>query len=384
MATRNRTPSTTGAGSDARDPSAPAAAPVPCISKAKYFAIGVLAAAVFAGIIWLAVSSDLLHVQIGNEPSARSVGTTQPGEFMYLDSDRVAAYLAQMEGGTSFSEHLTEKLTTEASVKAGVGEAVSVGGTAQNERFVERTVTPTAASSFFRLLNELDENSGEDSRTYLTFLSRKLGHLAALQKKQGLSTGDFVKIKKAQLVPPRYINPYLVVRQAGTLPALFPTERTDPSSRQEANTQRRNAERFARQVGPNPRMVFVFRPQSEEPSTPATARYLLPMQYQELTDERSLLEGSGGGFTVVGKVVRIFRGPNGEGGSGYIDSATRQTWGEPLKQAPRPLLKRGSLSCQNLPPRRTIRGCLAEKLTAQTELVPGESGAVIIPVAIYK
>jgi hypothetical protein len=383
METRSETPAT-DAGSAAPGAPAAAPAPLPFRSRAKYVAAGFLAAVVLLALVWGAARQDLVHVRIGTETSANSVGDNQPGEFLYLDSDRVAAYLAQIEGGTTPSEHLTEKLTTEANAKAGVGEAVSVGGTAQNERFVERTVTPTAASSFFRLLHGLEENSEDDKPTYLPGLSRKFGHLNALQRNQGLSTGDFVQIKKAQLVPPRYINPYLVVRQAGTLPALFPIRRNDLSTRQKAKAQRRSAERFAHQVGPNPRMLFVFRPISEGSNTPANVRYLLPMQYQELTDERSLLEGNGGGFTVVGKVVRMFGGPNGEGGSGYVDSATRQTWGEPLKQAPRPLLRRGSLSCKQLPPHRTIRDCLAKKLTAQTELAPGEPGAVIIPVAIYK
>ncbi len=113
-------------------------------------------------------------------------------------------------------------------------------------------------------------------------------------------------------------------------------------------------------------------------------RFLLPMQYQELTDERSLLEGTGESFTVVGKVVRIFGpGPNSERRSSYTDSATQEVWRQPLEQAPASLVQRASVGCQQ----KTVegkRGCLTKKLRQQTTLKASRPGAVIIPIAIYK
>ena len=214
-----------------------------------------------------------------------------------------------MQHGTSAAQHLTDKLTTEASAKAELGGALSVGGTAQEERFVERTVTPTAASSFLDLLKDL----GAQGPGYHILLPRQANRLVYLEKHKQLNEGDFVQIKKAILVPPRYISPYVGVRQAATLAALFPVKGGDQGALQTASAERHRAVGFAHQVGPDPRMAFVLRPPHRNGGRAGDVRFLLPMQYQELTDERSLLEGTGGSFTVVGKVVRISGpGPNSE------------------------------------------------------------------------
>src|SRR4029077_14451092 len=211
-----------------------------------------------------------------------------------------------------------------------------------------------AASTFFKLENDLEQDDNQDARLF-DLQAGDFSNLAGLED-QGLGEGSFVIIHGARLVSPRYISPYVVVRQAGTLAALFPIDRSSRVARQTVKHERRQARSFARQVGPNPRLVFLFRTPTTD-SSGHHVRYLLPMQYLQLTDERSLLEGGGGTFTIVGKVMRSFGGPNDSDPHGYVDSATRQTWGQPIKQAPNDLIQRGSLNCQHKQPGRT-RGCL--------------------------
>jgi hypothetical protein len=84
-----------------------------------------------------------------------------PAEFLYIDNDRVAAYLAQLQGGRATGERLSRTLTRELSGTASAGGSFEVGASAQEQSFVEREVTPTAASNYFRLFDALVETDDE-------------------------------------------------------------------------------------------------------------------------------------------------------------------------------------------------------------------------------
>jgi hypothetical protein len=313
------------------------------------------------------------HLGFGDESAGPSPTNRRPAEFLYLDNGRAAAYLAQLEGGVENSEKLTDTLTTGAEAKASAGNFLSFGGSSQRQSFVEREVTPTAAAIFFHLLDDLRRD-----RQLYTASGRRLPTI----EHQG--EGAFIQFKTQELRTPIYANPYLVVRQAGTLPALFPLPSKSMARRQSVKHLREVAEGFARQVGVNPRLVFSIQPENSEGESKGF-KLLLPIRYRHLTDERSLIQNGGGRFTVVGKVVRIFS--SGEGES-YVDSPTRETWSQPLKHAPAGLLLRAARKCrlpdEEEPALRSgeLRACLLHALNGQTEV--DQRGAVIIPVAIYK
>ena len=330
---------------------------------------GVLAVLLVAA--WIPGFRLQLPFALGDEdPALSGQSQRRPAEFLYLDNGRVAAYLAQLEGGIQNSERLSNTLTTDSEAKASAGEFFSFGGSAQVQSFVEREVTPTAAAIFFRLLDDL--NDGE----MISEVS-----IQSLDEIEAESEAAFVKFTSDDLRTPVYANPYQVVRQTGTLPALFPLPLKSKVRREAVERLQEDSEGFARQVGSNPRLVFSVQP--DEAAEGEHFRLLLPVRYRQLTDERSLIQNGGGTFTVVGKVVRIY---STDEAASYVDSATRETWTQPLRHAPAGLLQRTTKKCEfpngEKADRSELRHCALRVLMDQTTV--NERGAVILPVAIYK
>jgi hypothetical protein len=305
-----------------------------------------------------------------------------PAEFLYLDTERVGAYLAQVNGGTFDSEKLTSKLTRSLNAKLaleGVGEA---GGSNTQESAVERVVTPTAASSYFALFAALEQEDEEKGGL------RPIGLRYFEEDVSRLDQGRFVSFRTTALLSPIYLNAYLAVKHANTLTAIFP----------KSATHRASAEAFFEELGENPRVVFTLQPADLTQPIDSGKRkpftYLLPMSAQQLTDERSLLKYGGGKFTVMGKVVRIFPERTRDHRPAYVDSATLETWQNPLRRAPGELLCRTEPRCAKLvreedlgraKRRKAIEASRARILTAlNTQTAIDRRGAVIIPVAIYK
>lgn len=347
--------------------------------------VGALVAAFGAGL--LAHHFDL-RSPIGPSEETSLKARPQPVEYLYLDINRVAAYLAQLDGGIATSERLSETLTSEEKARVSGGEFFEVGASAQHQNFVEREVSPTAAANFFRLLSLLREQ-------------KQLHKVSvdALGDFKDVGEGAFVVFSSRDLRTPIYANSYFVVRQSGTLSALFPPFGGTKSHREEIRAQREDARKYAHQVGPNPRIVFGLTPEGDE-----SIKFLLPLLYRQMTDERSLIKDGGGRFTVVGKVVRLF-GQRSKSKNkkkkrlrpSYVDSAARETWTKPLEHVPLPLLRRSSRKCKPIANRSrslespslvravkkpTLRSCVMSRLEEQTAIPNG--GAVILPVAIYK
>ena len=122
----------------------------------------------------------------------------------------------------------------------------------------------------------------------------------------------------------------------------------------------------------------------------------MPMQYDKLTDERSLLERgrgrfTGGRLTIVGKVIHVFpcalkaRTDHCEAQDHrlqYTDFATREIWRRPLEGASNYLIDHLSHGCPGTQAGSDRRECIIHKLEHQTELKA--PGAVILPIAVYK
>jgi hypothetical protein len=336
----------------------------------KRFAL-VLVAVVVLCVAWHHFDSD------GDDAAEPDFAAESPAEFLYLDTGRVASYLAQVNGGSFDEQKLSSKQTDTLSGKAvltGLGEA---GGSRAREVFLERVLKPTDASNFFVLQNSLDDADDDQlADIRLRYFREDIKHLPE---------GQMVSFETSALLSPLYLSSYLAVKQSNTLEAMFP----DSAARRQA------AKKFYEDVGGNPRVVFALQPTSAEPgSARKPFKYLLPMSANGLTKERSLIKYGGGQFTVVGKLVRRFPQRGHEHHPAYVDSPTLETWEQPLLNAPGELLCRTERRCiervreneltghkRHLAiraARRRVRKALKRQTTIDRR------GAVILPVAIYK
>jgi hypothetical protein len=366
----------------------------------------------FSVLFAIAVTALIVVViEQGNASSDRANFTLRipPAEFLYLDGARILDYLAELEGGSVAKIHRITKEINSVSGEATVGEA-KIGASSQRENEADSTITRTESSELGLLLSDLRADRWPGVALHWV----KLREPSDLEK---IHEGWLVRFETQDLLSPGYIRPYVVVRQSATLAALFPQAAGNPEGVEHAELQRAKAEAFANKVGPNPRVTFaVASPNSASKSDPL--KILLPMQYRDLTTERSLLEReqgryTGGKLVVIGKVIRLFEAEKntcspGEVGCqpAYADFATREIWRTPLEHASNFLIDHVSHSCvthHTKPERRQIkerlhgtirqlkdvaaetiegRECFLAKLQRQTRLY--RPGAVILPLAVYK
>ena len=352
-------------------------------------------------------------VEQGNESSDRTNFTLRipPAEFLYLDGARILNYLAELEGGSVAKIHRITKEIKQVSAQATVGQA-TLGASTQHENEADSTIIRTEASELGLLLNDLRDDRWPGVALHWVDLAEP----SDLDK---IQEGWLVRFETKDLLSPGYIRPYVVVNQSATLAALFPQVAGDPEGVERAELQRSKAEAFVKKVGPNPRVTFAVAPQTFAGESDPL-KILLPMQYRDLTTERSLLEKdqdryTGGRLVVIGKVIRLFEeGENAcspkEAGCHpvYTDFATREIWRTPLEHASNFLIDHVSHSCathHTKPERERIRGvlqgqdskrqvkavietpiegreCFLAKLKRQTRLYA--PGAVVLPLAVYK
>lgn len=382
----------------------------------------------------LAAALLFFGVFSGHRQMSPAFPASGPAEFLYLDGARVLAYLAQFDGGNFTSEQLTRKVSDTESSKLSLEEALELGDTSQQEQSVARNITPTAAGNYIELLSKLEAVHG----------LKTIGLGRFNHEVHGLTEGQFVIFRTHALSPPVYLNPYLAVRQRRTLSTLFPMPSPGRPGRALVQEEREGALRFRDHVGRDPRVVFALRPLNEREraelaerrarlAVPAQAagretreaaappevgevlkpalrlaekraegrlrkkkhvEYLMPMDAQLITRERSLIKFGGGEFTVVGKVVRIFPEHGDLHSPAYVDSPTLETWEQPLAHAPPKLLCRTDPKCakklhavaataqEREKAIDKARAWALEALTEQTEIPV--RGAVIVPIAIYK
>ena len=350
-----------------------------------------LVTAFLAAVVTVAVLVPLLFDGGSAEPKFPANG---PAEFLYLDGNRVLAYLAQFDGGNFTTKKLTSKSSDTVNAKVSVQSAFELGDTSQQEESTSKEIKATAAGNYIELLAKLESlDEGLDT----------IGLARFKHDISELTEGQFVRFETHSLRPPVYLNPYLAARQPETLATLFPLPRKGEPGRERVEAQREKAMHFIRRVGEDPRVVFALRPLStaelehREPGPRERenhVQYLMPMDAHLLTKERSLLKFGGGEFTVVGKIVRIFPEAGNKKSPAYVDSPTLETWQQPLAAAPRKLLCRTDPQCAetlheedaDIEARheaiRKSRGSAIAALEQQTRIV--RRGAVILPIAIYK
>lgn len=350
---------------------------------------GAIAVAVVVGITLLVV-----HIFDSNESkNPEYTSALPPGEFLYLDGPRILTYLSEMEGGNEESVHQISGIVSSANAGATISD-FNVGASSQYESKAEGTIVRNEASALGLLLRDFAKDERPGVAYHYVHLNRP-DSLAELKE------GEIVRFTTHALVGPGYIRPYVVVRDSATLQALIPRELGSKKSATLALIHREEAELFAHQIGPDPRITFLISPGREEQDIPTI---LMPMRYSALTTERSLLEKdsekhTGGTVTVFGKVVRKFGSepsscrPEQTPCPNYTDFATREEWEHPLDHASQYLVRHVSHNCRldleeeanadgQEPESLSGRECFLEKLDRQTELFA--PSAVITPIAILK
>lgn len=326
------------------------------------------------------------------------LGGKQPFEFLYLDSDRVVAYLAQLKDGEDITQRIQEKVTQTKSGEINVQSALKATASTQSEDFVERQVTPTATSIFVDLKDQLRDGEGNELTEDAAFFENFEQQVTAPEAEDDhrFEEGEFVGFK-AKIQPPGYLSPYLSVQYRGALGALFPDSGSQ-RQRRVAWARRDQSHKFGKRIGGNPRVMIAIEKRYGA-NKESRIKYLIPVRLKQLNDERSLLGSGGTEFIVIGKLVRIFdepkEGPDNEGEGEsqypYIDSATRVLWKNPLRDAPDELVCRSHRLCVHAArkPRGARRKATKEarqemlrELKRQTRVE--RVGAVILPIAIYR
>jgi hypothetical protein len=256
-------------------------------------------------------STDIFSVPATRRP---------PAEYLYLDSTRIATYLSQLENGLSQSELETLSNSTSFNVSGG-GKGLQAGGTVQSTRSLQATVTPTAASLFYRLEGRLSERDWLDSDNaasdFKHFEAPLLGPDAAQE-------GQFVELKNCLLTLPAFARVYPKLKP--TTPALPLSLRIDDNHAQHFDL-------------------------------------LFPVDYTALANEPSLF---GTRLTVVGKLIRKV-----SPGRSYTDVVTKTAFSHALAT-------HGALLTTLRLPSETLLRQFAAAVRVRGP------GAVILPIAILK
>lgn len=258
----------------------------------------------------------------GSDPFAVPPPTEPPGEYLYLDSARVATYLSQVEDGLTSSEALTFSRTD--SVGGNVSASgIGLQGTTQSQRSLQETVTPTGASLFYRFEARLH------SHDWLHVLNATPRSFAEFRLAlSSLDEGSFVLIHNCRLVLPAYAAAYRAFKQqAPSLPLTLDVA---------------------------------------APSGDKDFELLFPVAFSSLANEPSLCSTR---LTVVGKIIRQVDAAHPR----YIDAATRAAFDFDREHA-------GSrLRASPLPgPRSKLERAFSVAVTVNTP------GAVVLPIAILK
>lgn len=290
-------------------------------APAKSVLVFVAGAVVGGVLVWAPWQGDPTRGRFDFE------STEAPGEYLYLDPERVVSYLAQIRGGIPGAETQTESRAE--TVEASAGTAVSGSLKRLREAGVSRVVTATTAADFLSLIDKLKDGDLQKPVRVKELNARMDPPAPEVFADQVLSLveGDFAIIRNVRVLMPLHVRPYDAIRRLG--PESFTTERP----------VRLEIEEYATAVGPDPRVVFNIGAHTSKddgaplagtlpdgrlrrgcPSTgwpsfgrlwpaqdPVNARVLLPVRYGLLAPETSLL--SGGDSIVVGKVIRVLKPP---------------------------------------------------------------------------
>jgi hypothetical protein len=294
-------------------------------------------------------------------PVAPATGHRLPGEHLYLDDERVDAYLSQLRGGLAPSERQQVSVTRSRNAQLALQQVVQVGASVEEQQLVERTVSSRAADRFYLLEAELMARFGESERAGLRFGRVRANVGGCRQIRRDLvRPGQIIRITGAHLRVPTYALALgKVAHAAQFLASHQPPEGVSPEGLSRlAGRRPQSLGRFVDDFGPDPRLPFRL-------IVGRTCTVFLPARYAKLVDAPSLLTGQ---VTVVGKVVRTLTGE----GRTYFDVETAARYGRAVQEADREIL--GVLG---------LGGADARELVNESARVAAPA-LVVLPLAIYK
>jgi hypothetical protein len=286
-----------------------------------------------------------------------------PGEYLYLDSDRVNAYLGQLNVGLSPNEERTLTKTSAAQAQLGAG-GVTLGGSRQEQNFVRAVVTPDAADRFYDLRKRLDDLGDITHIDPSKDLAKKLPNL---------EEGDFVEFARAHLLVPPYAS---VLPKANYAPQIghpqvkphllapvLPTERARLQAYFDLLSFPHGKGTVTGRIAANDfRIPFLV-----EDRTHST-KVFIPMRNSKLALEPGLMSGD---VKILAKVTRVLTTKN----DNYFDVQTVISFGHALQQADPLVLRRLHIR------RRGKRSAQAVVTNSATLTGPA---LVAVPIAAYK
>lgn len=307
-----------------------------------------------------------------------------PFEYAYLDSARVAAYLGQLDNGLAMSEQRSDQLTQSINASLSAGSVAQIGASEQAQQATQVTVTPTAADHFYTFLATLlqaphavcvvtarepgadqcdPKNCNTSGRNdWLGEINDQGTSPLIMGEVQCIGVGNFVRITHAQLFVPPFVQALPRAQSANAYYGELPSPRTAFTSLTQIAAVRAGLRRYARLVGPDPRVPVVAAPYGSTTALGSGATFLLPVLYQGLTTEPALLSGD---VTIVGKIIYYAA----KGGPTYIDYPTISQFGGPLEASSKSFLNALGV-CSSAPPPTTRPQTHAVAITSQQDPAP--------------
>ncbi len=305
------------------------------------------------------------------DPDTLPAADLPPGDYLYLDDERVDSYLGQLDLGRYSSETRSSVRTRTRQASVDAKGVIQVGATGEDKETVEQVATATSTDRVYRLLKRFGEQfSGKEFRS----LDLSSSYPDLVKGAEAADEGHFVRLHRARLMVPAYARVLPRLLYARGLP-----RRGDPPIAQTTITrlvtqQRGGLNRYLSRLGSDPLIPVVARIPDPRAEDDDGYTVFLPVRYSKLADSPSLISGR---VTVVGKVVRQLQPPEdpareGKYDSLYLDPQVALTYRRALVRMPRPV--RGALGIPVERPGRVV----GETVTVR------EPGMVVQPVAIYK
>lgn len=313
-------------------------------------------------VVTLIVALDLVGVLdvFGDEEIEPSSSSRLPEEYLYLDDERVDAYLGQLRGGLSPTEQRSLSLTKKIDARLGVEPVVQVGGNLERTESIERTVFLRAADRFFQLESELEARYTHVDDVGLEFMSIEAPTNACpeIEELKRIKEGQILRILGANLRVPTYALALAKVAHADQFQTDYQKKVSSQRLARLAREGQRGLKRFVKSLGADPQLPFWIQPRKG-------CEVFMPARYSKVNDAPSMLTGP---VTIVGKVVRRLTQREQK----YFDVDTAVRWERALSKSA-PGVKR-TLGLNG--------GGIRQMVTSSATV--HYPGLVLLPLAIYK
>jgi hypothetical protein len=322
----------------------------------KYVAIAASFLATALAIVVVLTVTGHIPLHSNGPPSEERLpkANVPPLEYAYLDPARVDAYMGEATNGITTSEQRTKQLTRAINASLSAGAAVQAGASQQEEEGTMDTVEPKATDrmyEFLRLIREKGEvrypggcNGSSNPRHWIGNVDDQLPAADVEAEVSCIGVGNFVRIDHVQLFVPPFAQALQRAQSATAFYGALPAPRHAFTSPTQSTKVRSALHQYAKLVGSDPRMPFVAAPFGGRRRVGNGVTFFLPMSYDDLTVEPSLLSSS---VTIVGKIIY-----SADAGAAYVDYPTVATFGRALLRS-QPAFRSELGVCSKTPPPST-------------------------------